>query len=113
VALKSNTAAKKSKDQLSRNFSGRSIFDFCNNICQQRRSRQGSLDHLATIPKDGPVTRSRHPQARNDLRPVATGSIIALGKVASRAVAIRMQIEDSRHNTKMFRRPKPGTAGSL
>jgi hypothetical protein len=32
VALKSNTAAEKSKDQLSRDFSGRSIFDFCNNI---------------------------------------------------------------------------------
>jgi hypothetical protein len=34
VALKSYTAAEKSKDQLSRDFSGRSIFDFCNNICQ-------------------------------------------------------------------------------
>ena len=33
VALKSNTAAEKSKDQLSRDFPGRSIFDFCNNIC--------------------------------------------------------------------------------
>jgi len=32
--LKSYTAAEKSKDQLSRDFSGRSIFDFCNNICQ-------------------------------------------------------------------------------
>src|SRR5258705_7969824 len=32
VALKSNTAAEKSKDQLSRDFPGRSIFDFCNNI---------------------------------------------------------------------------------
>jgi hypothetical protein len=32
VALKSDTAAEESKDQLSRDFSGRSIFDFCNNI---------------------------------------------------------------------------------
>jgi hypothetical protein len=32
VALKRNTAAEKSKDQLSRDFPGRSIFDFCNNI---------------------------------------------------------------------------------
>ena len=32
MALKSDTAAEKSKDQLSRDFSGRSIFDFCNNI---------------------------------------------------------------------------------
>ena len=30
MALKSDTAAEKSKDQLSRDFSGRSIFDFCN-----------------------------------------------------------------------------------
>ena len=30
VALKSDTAAEKSKDQLSRDFPGRSIFDFCN-----------------------------------------------------------------------------------
>jgi len=32
VALKSSTAAEKSKDQLSRDFPGRSVFDFCNNI---------------------------------------------------------------------------------
>ena len=32
VALKSDTAAEKSKDQLSRDFPGRSIFDFCNSI---------------------------------------------------------------------------------
>ena len=36
VALKSDTAADESKDQLSRDFSGRSIFDFCNNIRQKR-----------------------------------------------------------------------------
>jgi hypothetical protein len=35
--LKSDTAAEKSKDQLSRDFSGRSIFDFCNNICHDRK----------------------------------------------------------------------------
>ena len=34
VALKSVAAAEKSKDQLSRDFQGCSIFDFCNNICQ-------------------------------------------------------------------------------
>jgi hypothetical protein len=34
-ALKSNAAAQKSKDQLSRDFCGRSIFDFCNKICQK------------------------------------------------------------------------------
>ena len=32
MALKSDTAAEESKDQLSRGFLGRSIFDFCNNI---------------------------------------------------------------------------------
>jgi hypothetical protein len=36
VALKSNAAAEKSKDQLSRDFQGCSIFDFCNNIRQKR-----------------------------------------------------------------------------
>jgi hypothetical protein len=36
VALKSDAAAEKSKDQLSRDFPGRSIFDFCNNICHNR-----------------------------------------------------------------------------
>jgi putative ABC transport system substrate-binding protein len=35
VALKSNAVAEKSKDQLSRDFCGCSIFDFCNNIGQQ------------------------------------------------------------------------------
>ena len=37
VALKSVTAAEESKDQLSRDFSGRSIFDFCNNICHEQK----------------------------------------------------------------------------
>ena len=36
VALKSDAAAEKSKDQLSRDCPGRSIFDFCNNIRQKR-----------------------------------------------------------------------------
>jgi hypothetical protein len=40
VALKSVTAAEESKDQLSRDFSGRSIFDFCNNICQKQTSQR-------------------------------------------------------------------------
>src|ERR1044072_7818939 len=38
VALKSDTAAEKRKDQLSRDFSGCSIFDFFNSICQQPTS---------------------------------------------------------------------------
>src|SRR5258708_33080131 len=38
AALKSNTPAEKSNDQLSRDFWGCSIFDFCNNICQTRKS---------------------------------------------------------------------------
>src|SRR5258705_13944882 len=39
VELKSDAAAEKSKDQFSRDFWGRSIFDFCNNICQQQTPR--------------------------------------------------------------------------
>src|SRR6267142_6281630 len=38
VALKSDAAAEKPKDQLSRDFLGCSNFDFCNNICQYRKS---------------------------------------------------------------------------
>jgi hypothetical protein len=38
VALKSDAAVEKSKDQLSRDFPRRSIFDFCNNICQKATS---------------------------------------------------------------------------
>ena len=41
MALKSDTAAEKSKDQLSRDFLGRSIFDFCNNIRQKQTSDIG------------------------------------------------------------------------
>jgi hypothetical protein len=36
MALKSDVAAEKSKDQLSRDFPGRPIFDFCNNIGAKR-----------------------------------------------------------------------------
>jgi hypothetical protein len=43
MALKSDSGAKKSKDQLSRDFWGRSIFDFCNNICQKATFGRGSL----------------------------------------------------------------------
>src|SRR6476619_1304295 len=38
VALKSDAAAEKPKDQLSRDFLGCSIFDFCNNIDPKRTS---------------------------------------------------------------------------
>jgi hypothetical protein len=36
VAMKSDAAAEKSKDQLWRDFQGCSIFDFCNKICHER-----------------------------------------------------------------------------
>jgi hypothetical protein len=41
--LKSDTAAEKAKDQLSRDFSGRSIFDFCNNICHKQTFPKGAF----------------------------------------------------------------------
>jgi len=46
VALKNDAAAEKSKDQLSRDFLGCSIFDFCNNICHKRTHalQQGTLE---------------------------------------------------------------------
>src|SRR4249919_3017021 len=43
VALKSDAAAEKSKDRLSRDFWGCSIFDFCNNICHKRSFLSRSL----------------------------------------------------------------------
>jgi len=58
LALKSDAAAEKSKDQLSRDFPGRSIFDFCNNIpsrtdvvsraCQVRKVPIGDLTNNFT-----------------------------------------------------------------
>jgi hypothetical protein len=36
VAFKGDAAAEKSKDRLSRDFWGCSIFDFCNKICHKR-----------------------------------------------------------------------------
>src|SRR6478735_8128787 len=44
VALKSDAAVEKSKDQLSRDFWGRSIFDFCNNIGTFRTWRDVRLE---------------------------------------------------------------------
>src|SRR5882757_4580326 len=41
VALKSDAAAERSTDQLSRDFLGCSIFDFCNNIGTKRTCRGG------------------------------------------------------------------------
>ena len=40
VALKSDAAAEKSEDQLSRDLSGCLIFDFCNKICQSATSNR-------------------------------------------------------------------------
>jgi len=44
VALKSDAAAEKPKDQLSRDFLGCSIFDFCNNIGTFRTWRDVRLE---------------------------------------------------------------------
>jgi hypothetical protein len=44
VALKSDAAAEKSKDQLWQDFRGFSIFDFCNNICQQQTKKAATFD---------------------------------------------------------------------
>ena len=44
VALKSDAAAEKSKDQLLRYFQGCSIFDFCNKIGTKRTNRVGLVD---------------------------------------------------------------------
>src|SRR5258705_13949366 len=51
VALKSDAAAEKPKDQLSRDFLGCSIFDFCNNIGTFRTWRNVRLESVKS-PKD-------------------------------------------------------------
>jgi hypothetical protein len=48
VTLKSDAAAEKSKDQLSRDFLGRSIFDFCNKIGTQRTNRVAEIMSVLT-----------------------------------------------------------------
>src|SRR5258708_5518596 len=60
VALKSDAAAEKPKDQLSRDFLGCSIFDFCNNIGTKwtscptsRMSVVGGKADLVLSPTDG------------------------------------------------------------
>src|SRR3979411_1242642 len=87
----------------------------CHGARQQRKSPR-SLDHLATIPKDGPVTGS-HPSLgtqRFETR-VASGSITVPNKVVGPAAAIhtQTQIAGSAHNTQLSRRPPPCNAGSL
>jgi len=42
-ALRSIAMAESPKNRLLRDFRRRSIFDFCNNICQQRKSETGIL----------------------------------------------------------------------
>jgi hypothetical protein len=64
VALKSDTAAERSKDQLSRVFWGCSIFDFCNNIGQKQTIPQprANLPEMSTQL----LGRQIHPTFEND-----------------------------------------------
>jgi hypothetical protein len=57
VALKSYTAAEKSKDQLSRDFSSRSIFDFCNNIDPNETSASSIILALCRNFWNAPIDR--------------------------------------------------------
>src|SRR5260370_25926132 len=63
VALKSDAAVEKSKDQLSRDFPRRSIFDFCNNICQNPTSRC-ELIHIPDRPICALVSLQGRPFSR-------------------------------------------------
>jgi hypothetical protein len=56
VALKSDAAVEKSKEQLSRDFQGCSIFDFCNNICHKPTSLERNETNTLSVeahPRDG------------------------------------------------------------
>src|SRR5258708_2077100 len=52
TSVKSDAAAEKSKDQLSRDFPGRSIFDFCNNIGTKRTWRDVRLESVNRLKAD-------------------------------------------------------------
>src|SRR3982074_3320957 len=52
VALKSDAAAEKPKDQLSRDFLGCSLFDFCNNIGTFRTWRDVRLESVVRSTAD-------------------------------------------------------------
>jgi len=56
VALKSDAAAEKSEDRLSRDFWGCSIFDFCNNIDPKRTLARPACRH--SLPKCASLSRS-------------------------------------------------------
>ena len=75
VALKSDTAAEKSNEQLSRDFPGRSIFDFCNNIERITNSSRTSVallfDHLVGEREK----RRRDREAERRSQGVLTGSL--------------------------------------
>jgi hypothetical protein len=61
VALKGDAAAEKSQDRLSRDFLDCSIFDFCNNICQEQpspRNAAGLWDIAGWSAKRGARMRS-------------------------------------------------------
>jgi hypothetical protein len=68
LALKSDAAAEKPKDQLSRDFVGRSIFDFCNNIDTLQTSsvtltmsvHLGKADIAAAPAEVRKMTQERH-----------------------------------------------------
>jgi hypothetical protein len=71
-SLTSDAAAEKSRDRLSRDFLGCSIFDFCNNICQQQNcpaslviDTDPNLDEIRTAPAHTPKWIRR--SARHDL----------------------------------------------
>jgi hypothetical protein len=49
VALTSDAAAETRRDRLSQDFSSRSIFDFCNNICRERKLRYPTVYVLVRL----------------------------------------------------------------
>jgi hypothetical protein len=76
VALKSNAAAEELKDQLSRDFWGSSIFDFCNNICQQRTRSSKSRENRNIKNERGSAGAPKHYHGR------LAEDRLAIGRVA-------------------------------
>jgi hypothetical protein len=82
LALKSDAAAEKSKDQLSRDFPGRSIFDFCNNIGRKADVEIGSRGSEMDVTDVVRFLRERCPKL--DVGGEAIGEFLRSGSTALR-----------------------------
>src|SRR5438105_884401 len=89
VALKSDAAAEKSKDQLLRDFPGRSIVDFCNKICQDQTHAPAATHRysITSSARESSVDGNSRPRALAVLRFMMSSNLVgcSTGRSAGRA----------------------------